>query len=129
MKNQSVYKICAFNEVGKEIWVRSNKRYNTICKIINVYQTKLYNMCETMAFSVEEMVSILETFGCEKIGSPLTGMYNEIDIDFVWEFSCNSRCEFRAMKKDLNDKKYNNDTADKIMKEVFEKTMSYYNKN
>lgn len=128
MAKPSIYRICDTHEEGKEVWMKSTKRYEETCKIINVYQIKISNMCDTMDFCVDEIVEILETFGYQNIDEPVTDSYWNIDLFEVWERGCSSKCPYLVIEEDLGNPKYNNILADNIMKVVFKRTMEYYEK-
>jgi hypothetical protein len=128
MARPSTYKICDTHEEGKEVWMKSTKIHVETCKIINVYQIKLCNMCDTMGFTVDEIVEILESFEYQKIETPRSGTYHEVDIYEVWEWGCTTKCPYLVIDEDMTNPKYNNESADKIMNEVYARTMEYYKK-
>ena len=130
MSRSSVYKICDTNDEGKEAYLKSKIVYETLLKLINVWQIRLLNLSETMAFCVDEIVEILESFGCERIENDGSfKSYWNVDIFDVWEAGCSTKCVYFFTDDDANNfNYYYNEKANEIMMRVFNDTNDYYEK-
>ncbi|WP_339304315.1 hypothetical protein NST33_17860 [Paenibacillus sp. FSL L8-0435] len=123
MPRARVYKL--FHTYDKEdlkIYFKTTMEDEFLIKLIKIWQLKLANYAQEYDWDSEDMMQLLETFGCARVTED-SGFksYYEANTYLIWEYANTWYSE-----EECNDPQFNNPEADKILLRVLEENREWH---
>lgn len=115
MPRPRVYKL--FHTYDKEdlkIYFKTTMSDNHLLKLIKIWQMKLADVVQEYDWGTEDMMELLETFGCVRVEEDSGFIsYTEADMYMIWEYANTWWSEEEQQLPE-----FNNPEADKILQRV-----------
>lgn len=108
----SIYKLThEYSEGDSKIYFKTTMKREKLLKLIHAWQLKLAEIDETMGFDEEQMMEILECFGCQRIlESDDFRSYGVLDLYLIWE-----AVNIKVTADEMNNPDFNNEKAQKVL--------------
>jgi hypothetical protein len=123
MPRPKVYKLFhTYENEDLKIYFKTTFSDSHLVKLIKIWQMKLADIVPEYDWGTEEMMELLETFGCKRISeSDGFKSYWEANMYLIWEYANTWYTD-----EECADPVFNNPEADKILQKVIQQNREVY---